>query len=51
LVAGSGEQETKQKLFGEKECCDHHYFKSMRLPFKNNCLARKKNKNNEDKKS
>jgi len=38
LVAGSGEQDTRKKnlrhFFGEKECCEHHYFKSTQLPFK-----------------
>jgi len=37
LVAGSGEQEKTKNLrhfFGEKECCEHHYFKSTQLPFK-----------------
>jgi len=41
LVVGSDEQEdTRNKtknlrhFFGEKECCEHHYFKSTQLPFK-----------------
>merc|ERR1712008_241057 len=41
MVAGSGEQEdTRNKtknlrhFFGEKECCELHYFKSTQLPFK-----------------